>query len=189
VFFERKKKSLWRRILKLPLYALVVWALGFFLFLVRLPVTDTQDDVTADAVVVLTGGANRLDTGVKLLAEQKAEKLLISGVHRDVMSSELVTLTGANPALFECCVTLDRQASNTLENAVETAKWVDETATRSIILVTSDYHIQRSVLLFRKSMPDVRIHAYPVKSKMAAFKLAKEYNKYLATLMLELVGY
>lgn len=188
MFFEKKKKSVVRRALTVPFYLVIAWALGFGLFWFRLPVPQTHVDIQADAVVVLTGGPGRLEAGVQLLAQKRAGKMLVSGVHRDVVSRELSALTGAEHALFDCCVTLDYEASNTLENAVETAKWTAANNIQSLILVTADYHVQRSVVLFRKSMPDMTVIPFPVESSMPPFKLAKEYNKYLATLILELVG-
>jgi len=188
VFFP-KKPSRFRAVVKLVFYIFAVWTLGFLMFWLRLPAPYTSDALKADAIVVLTGGPERLEAGLQLLAKKHADKMLVSGVHKDVRPSELSTLTGAEQALFDCCITLDYFASNTLENAVETAKWASENSAKSLILVTADYHIQRSILLFEKSMPGLTITPYPVRSKMPLFKLAKEYNKYLATLMLELVGY
>jgi len=185
----KKKNGLFKSLLKAPFYLFIAWALGFMLFWTRLPAPHSGGTVRADAVVVLTGGPERLEAGVRLLANANARIMLASGVHRDVLPRELSVLTGADMALFDCCITLDYAAQNTIENAVETAKWTSKNQVKSLILVTADYHIQRSILLFRKSMPDTTIIAYPVKSKMPLLKLAKEYNKYLATLMLELVGY
>lgn len=178
-----------RALLKAPFYIFVAWALGFMLFWIRLPAPYQLENVEVDAVVVLTGGPDRLEAGLKLLQDKHAERMLLSGVHKDVLSHELSALTGAEQALFDCCVTLDYTPKNTLENAVETAKWIADNEVNSLILVTADYHIQRSILLFRKSMPSAIILQYPVKSNMRLFKLTKEYNKYLATLILEFVGY
>jgi len=175
--------------LKVPFYVFVAWGLGFILFWVRLPVPYENKNLAAEAVVVLTGGAGRLEAGLSLLSQKKAATMLVSGVHQDVLARELSALTGAELALFDCCITLDYAASNTLENAVETAKWTSKNKVQSLILVTADYHIQRSVVLFRKSMPNMLIIPFPVKTQIPTLKLAKEYNKYLATLVLEFVGY
>jgi len=185
----RKPANKLNTLFKVPFYLFVAWSLGFLLFWVRLPAPYENSQLTADAVVVLTGGPGRLEKGIQLLSDDRAKKMLLSGVHRDVLSRELSALTGAEQAIFDCCITLDYAAANTLENAVETAKWTSNNNVRSLILVTADYHIQRSVVLFRKSMPNVTVIPFPVLSQMTIFKLAKEYNKYLATLVLELVGY
>lgn len=185
----KKRASLFLTFLRIPFYLFIAWFLGFFLFMVRLPSPVPSSSLSADAVVVLTGGPGRLEAGTDLLSGNRAQKMLVSGVHKDVLARELSVLTGTKQELFDCCVTLDYAASNTLGNAVETAKWVEENSVSSLILVTADYHIQRSAVLFRKTMPLVTVHPYPIKSRMRPFNLAKEYNKYLATLVLELVGY
>lgn len=185
----QRQTSLFFTLVRVPFYLFVAWFLGFLLFMVRLPSPVPSTSLSADAVVVLTGGPGRLEAGADLLTGKHAKKMLVSGVHKDVLARELRALTGAEKALFDCCITLDYAASNTLENAVEAAKWVEENTITSLILVTSDYHIQRSAVLFRKSMPTVAVYPYPIKSRMRPFNLAKEYNKYLATLVLELVGY
>jgi len=186
---RQKTSSIILALLKAPFYLFIAWLLGFLLFVARLPEPYVPDGLNADAVVVLTGGPGRLEAGTEILTKQHVAKMLVSGVHQDVQPRELSALTGAELALFDCCVTLDYEASNTLENAVETAKWIEANNVRSLILVTADYHIQRSIVLFRKSMPDVQVYPFPVRSEIRFFPLAKEYNKYLATLMLELVGY
>lgn len=185
---QKKSKHL-TIFLKAPFYLFIAWMLGFLLFLARLPGPYSADTIKADAIVVLTGGPKRLEVGLNLMTGKHAQKMMVSGVHKDVRIRELIALTGADQALFNCCITLDRAAQNTLENAAETAKWVSKNAFNSIILVTADYHIQRSVVLFRKSMPQITVIPFPVKTHMSILKIAKEYNKYLATLILELVDY
>ena len=185
----RKKNIKFLTFLKIPFYIFIAWALGFALFFIRLPEPDRDGKLSAEAVVVLTGGGGRLKAGVALLKEGRSKLMLVSGVHENVRPHELILLTGAEAALFDCCVTLDYKATNTLGNAVETAKWVEARNITSIFLVTADYHVQRSVVLFRKSLPGVTIVPFPVKTRMPLFKLAKEYNKYLATLIFDFVGY
>ena len=174
-------------IVKLPFYLLITWGMGFILFFTSLPIPPTQK-LNADAIVVLTGGSGRLETGLTLLKEQAAPKLLISGVNPDVEIAELTALTGAEAKLFECCIDLDRTASNTQGNARETAAWAKGNGYKSILLVTADYHIQRARVLFRTVMPDIEILAVPVKTNVSAAYLIKEYNKYLFTLIRQAIG-
>ncbi len=168
-------------------YVAVAWALGFALFFFRLPASVNSSSLEADAVVVLTGGKGRLEAGVALLENDSGKRLLISGVHPDVLRQELITLTGARPSLFNCCVDLDYAAGNTLGNAQETALWASKHNYQKLILVTADYHIQRSVILFRKALPDTDILPYPVPSDIGPLMLAREYSKYLVTLLQEAI--
>lgn len=166
-------------------YLVVAWALGFALFFVKLPNSIKPDAVQADAIVVLTGGKGRLEAGIELLQNGSGKRLLISGVHPDVVKKELITLTGAAPALFNCCIDLDYAAGNTSGNATETANWAKNKGYKKLILVTADYHIQRSLILFRQAMPDTQIHPFPVTANIGPLMLAREYSKYLVTLLQE----
>jgi len=171
-----------RFLIRALLYLTVAWALGFFLFLARLPDPLEPIGLKADAIVVLTGGKGRLEAGIGLLQNGSAKRLLISGVHPDVLKNELIVLTGANPALFDCCIDLDYAAGNTSGNALETAHWAKKNGFKQLILVTADYHIQRSGILFRHALPDVEITSYPVAGDVGILMLAREYSKYIVTL-------
>lgn len=179
--------SIHRLFLKLIGYLVIAWAIGFILFWIRLPYAVQRDmaDTPSDAVIVLTGGPNRLETGIMLLENKAAGRMLISGVHADVRPIELAARTNSNPDLFDCCIDLGYRANSTIGNAEESAEWVHKHNFRNILLVTSDYHIQRSLILFRKYLPEAEIIAVPVPTKLPVLKLAKEYNKYLITLLRE----
>ena len=86
------------------LFSLVILAylLGYALFVVLLPTP--ADERKTDAIVVLTGGPNRIDRGIDLLERGVARRMLISGVARTVRPVELAAETGRDPALFECCI-------------------------------------------------------------------------------------
>ncbi|MEX0299342.1 MAG: YdcF family protein [Kordiimonas sp.] len=168
-------------------YLVIAWALGFALFFFRLPNAVPPSSLKADAIVVLTGGKGRLEAGITLLENGSGEKLLISGVHPDVLKQELISLTGASSSLFNCCVDLDYAAGNTLGNAQETALWASKHNYKKLILVTADYHIQRSVILFRQALPETEVLPYPVSSDIGPLMLAREYSKYLVTLIQEAI--
>ncbi|MCJ9428404.1 YdcF family protein [Kordiimonas marina] len=181
------KRTLRRYLIRLPLYLLVFWALGFGLYVMRLPHVDAQAAPHADAIIVLTGGAGRLEAGMDLLARKSAKRLFISGVHPSVVRSELSKLTGADPALFDCCVDLGRIARNTYGNATESRTWVEAHGFHRLILVTADYHMPRSLLLFRHVMPEAEVIAFPVNTGRPLHLLVKEYTKYLFTVVGQLL--
>jgi uncharacterized SAM-binding protein YcdF (DUF218 family) len=145
----------------------------------------------AEAIVALTGGSlDRLTTGVRLLEEQKGERLLISGVNRIVTDGELYHALNVDPALGECCIDVGRSATDTLGNASETAAWAREHRYTNIILVTDDYHMPRSHAELQLALPEAEIHPYPVRTRWtdpklwrsdlgAATRLGAEYVKYL----------
>ena len=144
-----------------------------------------------DGIVSLTGGSQeRLTTGAALLAQGHGRRLLISGVNPKVTNKEMAKLLGVGPQLFDCCVDLGRAAEDTLGNAAETAAWAHRNGFRSLLVVTDDYHMPRTLLELQIAMPDVRLWPYPVATRItapgvwhvdlgAATRLGGEYVKYL----------
>ncbi|WP_300527115.1 YdcF family protein [Maricaulis sp.] len=120
------------------------------------------DSPRADAIIVLTGGVGRLATGGELLRRGRAPVLMISGVHPSVTDRDIEDQTGLDSADFACCVVLDRIASDTVGNATETARWVAANSYQRLIIVTSDYHLPRSLLEMERAMPGVELIPYPV---------------------------
>lgn len=173
------------------LIAVAAFALGFWNFAERVR-AEAEEPPEAQAIVALTGGSlERLTTGVRLLENGKGERLLISGVNRIVTDDELLgEALRVNPDLARCCIDLGRTAEDTLGNAAETAAWARQNRFRSIILVTDDYHMPRSLAELELAMPEADIHPYPVRTRWtdpalwrsdlgAASRLGGEYVKYL----------
>jgi uncharacterized SAM-binding protein YcdF (DUF218 family) len=151
------------------------------------------DPQKADAIIVLTGGQARLDAAMELLESGKGQRLLISGVHPSASRFQLQKAMGGDKALFSCCVDLDRTALDTIGNAEESAKWVENHAYGSIIVVTNNYHMPRSLLELGRLLGGARLEPYPVVNsdlgngnwltKPEALRvLFTEYNKYLLAL-------
>ncbi len=178
-----------RLALRLPIALAGAWLAGFVWFAVDVPERVEDPDTPTDAIVVLTGGSERLDTGLSLLRRHMGQKLFVSGVYRGVDVAELLRLTRQKPDEVECCIILGHTADNTLGNAAETAAWMREQGYKSLRLVTANYHMRRSLTEFRYAMPDVTIIAHPVfpyKVKQrwwlwpgTAHLIATEYVKYL----------
>lgn len=169
---------------------------GLGVFALKVATGRPQADATADGIVVLTGGPARISEGLKLLSTRKAKRLLITGVNMSTSREALRNQLGAEKALFDCCVDLGREAVNTEGNAAEAAAWLRDQAFNSVILVTSNYHMPRSLVEFRRYLPDATVIAYPVAAgspisesattmltDTAAFRLlCVEYAKYLVAL-------
>ena len=119
-----------------------------------------------DAIVVLTGGDVRLAEGFALLDRGLAKKLLISGVSNGVdMPALLQTLNGTpqpTQAVLDCCVTLGYDARSTEGNARESLRWLGDNNFTTIRLVTANYHMNRSLLEFRRVMPQITVIPNPV---------------------------
>ena len=165
---------------------------GFLVFAATVSTLVAPDPLEADGIVVLTGGADRVSGAIDLLSGGHARRLLISGVHPETSARQIGKVVDAGPSLFDCCVDLDRRAANTIGNAQETAKWVRQNAFGSLIVVTSAYHMPRSMAELAHAMPEVRLLPYPVARPTLELErwydnvgtvelLLEEYMKYIAT--------
>jgi uncharacterized SAM-binding protein YcdF (DUF218 family) len=146
----------------------------------------------ADAIVVLTGGENRVAKAVQLVVAGKGRRLLISGVNDHTSAAAIAEAVDENEALFNCCIDIDRRARNTIGNAIEIARWVKTHHYSSLIVVTGAYHMPRALNELRRELPDTELIADPVlppgldfnrwwSNPRAARVIIFEYTKYLAS--------
>lgn len=138
--------------------------LGFAWFLARVPSEDAGADRNAEGIVVLTGGALRIYDAIELLAAGRGQRLLITGVYPTTNSGELARLDPRYRKLFGCCIDLDHSAVNTIGNAVETRRWARERGFRSLLVVTSAYHMPRAIAELSHELPDVTLIEFPVRT-------------------------
>lgn len=169
------------------------WAGGLLWFAADLAARVEDSGTVTDAIVVLTGGADRLERGLELLEAGKGRKLFVSGVHRGVDLPDLLRKARVAGELAHCCVVLGHAADDTAGNALETAQWMRREGFVSLRLVTASYHMRRALLEFRRILPDTAIVAHPVfpdafkreqwwRWPGTAHLLAVEYSKYLGAL-------
>jgi uncharacterized SAM-binding protein YcdF (DUF218 family) len=142
--------------------AFVLLAIGFLIFTRSIERSQPEPERTADGIAVLTGGVARIDEAMKLLAQQKAKRLLITGVNRTTSTEALKQLASEGDQLFSCCVDIDKEARNTIDNATETSQWVAQHHYNSIIVVTSNYHMPRALAELGRAMPGVTLIPYSV---------------------------
>lgn len=167
---------------------LLAWVLGFAIFAVTLP--QPGDDTPTDAIIVVTGGAKRIERGLQLLEAGKARKMLISGVDRTVRPVELAAQYDKPMTLFDCCIVLGHEAVDTRSNADETAQWLKSGDYHTVRLVTTDWHMPRARFELQRALPaDVRLRVDAVKSNPSLGVLLTEYNKYLLRRGAVLAGY
>lgn len=169
-------------------------AAGFFWFVGRVPEEEVVLDRNADGIVVLTGGAARINDAIELLASGRGKRLLISGVHPTTRSIELARLVPEYKRMFSCCIDLGHSAINTIGNAVETRHWVRDRGFHSVVVVTSSYHMPRAMAELAHQLPDVTLIPFPVVpekrrgepwwSSVATTRLmVTEYLKYLVAVV------
>jgi len=166
---------------------LLLYLLGYALFAGLLP--RPADDRPTDAIVVLTGGANRMERGLDLLRRHKAQRMLVSGVDRVVRPADLARQYPGSAPLFACCIDLGREAVDTRSNAQEVAQWLKARHLKTIRLVTTDWHMPRARFeLSRQLGGSVPILGDAVESNPSIEQLFMEYNKYLLRRAAVLVG-
>jgi uncharacterized SAM-binding protein YcdF (DUF218 family) len=169
-------------------------AAGFGWFILSVQRAEPTISRTVDGVVVLTGGPERLADGVDLLAAGRGKRLLITGVYPTTKLEELSKRVPGHDRMFHCCVDIDREATNTIGNAVETRRWAMERGFSSLIVVTSGYHMPRAMAEVSHQLPEATLIPYPVvadrerngpwwRHSITAKTFAIEYIKYIAAIV------
>lgn len=177
----RRRLGAW--LLALTLVALLAATAGFVLFM-RATAQPAALPPHADGIVALTGGADRVETALRLLADGRADKLLLSGIGPVTELAPLARRAGVDGAALAERVTLGRHAASTRGNALETQAWAREEHIRSLIVVTGYYHMPRALAELAPALPGVTLHPFPVGGgvahRAAMRLLLEEYVKYLA---------
>ncbi len=206
-FREANEDTLMRRAGRLRLILIlalgagaVALAVSFVDFAAAVAERTAPEAPQADGIVVLTGGSARIDAGLDLLAEGRAERLLISGVNPAVGADALADVLANDPTgPLSCCIDLGHAARDTIGNAVETGAWARDNGYDSLIVVTSDYHLPRALAELSAAMPETRLVGYPVHNHDLDFGtwwsqpdavslLTREYIKLLAARLRMAVG-
>ncbi|MCL2473830.1 MAG: YdcF family protein [Alphaproteobacteria bacterium] len=174
-----------------PLLVLIAgFGFGFLQFVSAVKNTEPLDSsVKYDAIIALTGGSDRISIALDLLKNGVADNLLISGVSQNLTLERIYNKTDIPQELKDCCITLGHDATTTIENALEAEDWLKKFEHKNILLVTSNYHMPRSLLIFRSKFPELNITPYPVtpltvhsgQDTNTLPLLVSEYVKYLAT--------
>ncbi|MGD9656728.1 MAG: YdcF family protein [Methylocystis sp.] len=176
-------------------FAGAAFLFGFAGFALSLPRAEFAVPARAEGIVALTGGSDRVLDAATLLASGQARRMLITGVNRATRSAVIAKILPVSRQLFDCCVDLGYQALDTAGNAKETRAWARQhNITRTLIVVTSNYHMPRALVEISAALPDVELYPFPVISehidvadwvsnlRVARF-IGKEYVKYLGSLL------
>jgi uncharacterized SAM-binding protein YcdF (DUF218 family) len=151
-----------RRLILLVFVGLAIIGGGFLWFADSVTSLRAPDGVKADAIVVLTGGYLRIEQALGLLRDGAGKRLLISGAHPTTTPSQIRKATQASADLFDCCVDIGYDAIDTIGNANEIARWIHDHDYKSILVVTNNYHMLRSLHELRRADPVTEFIPYPV---------------------------
>ena len=123
-------------------------------------------------IVILTGGTNRIKDGFEIInnfgkGSDVKIKILVSGTGKGFTKASLQEKLNTNfhYQLIKCCVDLDSISQDTYSNANETLKWAIKNDIKEFMLITSNYHMPRSILEFKNKMPNIKISTYSIKPK------------------------
>jgi uncharacterized SAM-binding protein YcdF (DUF218 family) len=196
---ERRRRRRLRAVFMAISALVLLLGTGFLWFVYQLSVAEAAPDRQADGIVVLTGAAARINDALELLGSGHGRRLLISGVNPSTRASEIARLMPEHRRWFSCCVDLDRSAINTIGNAIETRRWVRDRGFKSVIVVTSNFHMPRAIAELAYQLPDVALVPFPVVSERVRIEawwaspstaklLFSEYLKYIVALVRTRVG-
>jgi uncharacterized SAM-binding protein YcdF (DUF218 family) len=167
---------------------------GFAVYLNEIQASGERTTRSADGIVILTGAAQRMNDAIELLANKRGSRLLVSGVNPAITNEELKKQIPDFARLSECCIDLGHEAQNTLGNAVETAAWAKKHNFKTLLIVTSAWHMPRALVELERETDGIELIPYPVvtermrehswwTSPQVARLLVFEYLKYLAALV------
>ncbi|AEG05385.1 YdcF family protein [Sinorhizobium meliloti WSM1022] len=200
---RRQSRSLLRKVLRRGFFVLLafltVFIAGFLQFADTVASLQPPATPKADAIVVLTGGFQRIDQAVDLLKLGAGKRLLISGVHPSTTRSQIRRNTQSSADLFKCCVDIGHAAIDTIGNATETSLWIRNRGYRTILVVTNNYHMPRSLLELRRARPETEFIAYPVvnsdlkttnwlRNPLVLKAILLEYGKYSVATLRDVMG-
>lgn len=151
-------------VIRLVALGAAVLVIGFGVFVWHLPSRQIVLDRDADGIVVLTGGTSRVNDALELLAAHRGKRLLITGVNTGTTTADIAREIPNHKDLLARSVDLDYSALNTLGNATQARLWANDHGFRSLIVVTSAYHMPRALAELEHQLPHAALIPYPVLS-------------------------
>lgn len=167
-------------ITRLGALLLLLYALCFVLFAFTLGKPASANQPATDAAVVLTGAPGRIEHGLDVLKARKAQRLLVDGVDPSVTKADLARRNPGSRTLLACCVDLGTESVDTRSNSEEAGRWLEAHQYRSLRLITSDWHMRRSLYEFHRALPKTyKIVPDAVRTEPSFLTLFGEYNKFI----------
>ena len=140
-------------------------------------------------LVVLTGGTNRIKQtlDVFFIKFSRKHRLLISGAGKGFnksIVSKLLSKHKEPDQIINCCINIENTSVDTRTNALETRKWINKHKIKSFALITSNYHMPRALVEFKKISKGIVIIPYVLEANnnegISKYKIfIVEYLKFL----------
>ncbi|MDR2724330.1 MAG: YdcF family protein [Holosporaceae bacterium] len=156
--------------------AIACWVGAVFVFILYIILYEHKYESSIENIVVLTGGPNRIARAIQLLKSHEPKNIFISGVYEKTILRDILPEGSKEGVNFF----LGKQARNTRENALEINEWVIHNNILEILLITSDYHIPRSIMELKAINSSLQIHSCGVKSRFClgfVWRCIKELHK------------
>ncbi len=177
----------------IPLIFIISLLIGYFYFINYINKHHflfLNNKTVFDGIAILTGGKGRIKEGLNLLEKNAEAKLIISGVDKKVT---LKTITKKNNIFNN--IYLDKKSKSTIENAIQITSWAKMLNLSKIKVITSYYHMPRSILFLKHYGKNITFIPHPVRSKNQKYNnridyfkldvfLFEEYAKYLLSFLI-----
>ena len=161
---------------------------GFVNFFEKIHNNQVNFNNQTDGIAVLTGGKGRINLGLELFKKNKNLRLIISGVDKKVSDKSIIP----NNLKNKSSITIDKISESTYENAKIINEWTSKYKLQNVTIISSYYHMPRSMMLIQSLAPTINFYAYPVEKKISnkiSFKenilyyvfITDEYIKYLVS--------
>ena len=175
-------------VLYICLLIILLLIYGFVVFLKKIHYNQASFNYQTDGIAVLTGGKGRINLGLELFNKNRNLKLIISGVDKKVSDKSIIP----NNLKNKSSITIDKISESTYENAQIINEWTSKYKLQNVTIITSYYHMPRSMMLIQSFTPTINFYAYPVEKKISnkiSFKenilyyffITEEYVKYLVS--------
>lgn len=175
--FLRLYKAARKNIVSMTALFLCVYALIFYtplIWVIAEPLRISQEPEKADCIVVLAGGVGesgkagqgyeeRVQYAVELYERGFAKNLIFSSGYKYIFEEpSLMKMLAVSLGVPSEAIILEDKAINTYENITRVKGILKEKNWRSILLVSSPYHMRRLWLVARKSMPEIKVSYTPI---------------------------
>lgn len=171
---------------KIMMSLFIIWILGLMVFVV-FSSGFKNDNLYIENSIVLTGGNSRISESIKLLDRGATSKVFLSGVNKSVTKEDILEDRFSK---YKDHFFLGYEAENTKGNVVESEGWLLDNHIKEVRVITSDYHLLRARVEFKRSLPGIKKVWYGVNTIDENFfnslenwkLLCGEYNKFIYVL-------